>query len=219
MPGDVVRGTTNLIVDKTGQPEPAATNIKEVTSTYSPFPHVAFDFNGQHFVVPKKRVEATTITDVGQTPYESNEVAIQRRIAMYLNTSVGLSIKLPDIQLQRSGAASTTGTRDVANEWGGVGNLPPDPIRVVLRIETPPTSVLSLPIYGANNTSEHEVVIVGTKDKWLWDAWRNRAPSFDEVPIVQPVKKAESQTLVIDLQAEDRGKPHWMSTVDWSKVS
>jgi len=227
MPGAQINATTNLIVGMDGKPAPAPTNIKEFPDPHNKEPTVGFDFNGEHFVVRRDRADqdpaptsVREITPYLERPYETVESAIRRRLAAYTNSSQAyLFDKLPDLQLQRGGAASTTGTRDVANEWGGVGSLPVNPTRVVLRIETPPTSVLSLPIYGANNTSEHEVVIVGTKDKWLWDAWRNRAPSFDDVPIVQPVKKAESQTLVIDLQAEDRGKPHWMSTVDWSKVS
>ena len=39
-----------------------------------------------------------------------------------------------------------------------------------------------------------------------------------EVEYGMKIKKAEMKKLVIDLQAEDRGKPHWMSSVDWSKV-
>ena len=172
-------------------------------------------------------------------PLESDEAAIQRRIAKYVNERPGrLFTKLPVLALRRAGAQSTTGTRDVANDWGGVGSNPPDPIRVVLRIEAPSTSVLSLPVYGQNDQQEHETVVIGTKDKWLWDAWRDHAPDFDDQtisgehvpkkPLVQWPKPIDydtkmalkgETTLVVDLQAEDRDKPHWMTGVNWAVQS
>jgi hypothetical protein len=178
-------------------------------------------------------------------PYETDEEAIDRRLTTYLGQYGGKTyVRLPDLILQRSGAQSTTGTPSVANSWGGVGNLPDNPTRVVIRIEAPPTSVFSLPVYGQNSQEEHETVVLGTKDKWLWDAWQNRAPIFESHPITGPylpkelmpkkplemtwpesvdydtqqALKAEKKPLVIDMQAEDRGKPHWMSSVDWAKV-
>jgi hypothetical protein len=173
-------------------------------------------------------------------PYETDEEAIERRLTNYLGSYSGNTyVRLPDLVLQRSGAQSTTGTPSVANSWGGVGGLPENPTRVVIRIEAPPTSVFSLPVYGQNSQEEHETVVLGTKDKWLWDAWQHRAPTFEthtitgapmpkkplEVEWPKPVDydteqalKAEKKPLVIDMQAEDRGKPHWMSTVDWAKV-
>lgn len=149
-------------------------------------------------------------------PLESIETAIQRRLDDYKDTHrSNLYVRLPVLQLQRAGAQSTTGTSSVANGWGGVGNLPKNPTRVVVRIEAPPTSVLSLPVYGDNDQAEHETVVLGTKDKWLWDAWLRLAPEYSATPITQ---KADMKPLVIDLQAEDRGKPHWMSSVDWEKL-
>jgi len=178
-------------------------------------------------------------------PYETDEEAIDRRLTTYLQSHSGEAfVRLPDLVLQRSGAQSTTGTPSVANGWGGVGNLPDNPTRVVIRIEAPPTSVFSLPVYGQNSQEEHETLVLGTKDKWLWDAWQNRAPIFESHPITGPylpkelmpkkplemtwpepvdydteqALKAEKKPLVIDMQAEDRGKPHWMTGVDWAKV-
>ena len=149
-------------------------------------------------------------------PYESNEAAMKRRIDDYMQSHPrAFFIQLPNLTLKRAGAQSTTGTASVANEWGGVGNLPEHPQRVVLRIEAPATSVLSLPVYGQNEQAEHETVIMGTRDRWLWEAWKNRAPEFEMMPIA---RKAETTPLEIDLQAEDRGKPHWMSGVDWMTV-
>lgn len=57
--------------------------------------------------------------------------------------------------------------------------------RIVLRTEVPRTAVVSVPAYGVNVKSEQEVVVVGTGWKG-WDAWSNRAPSFDEVPMHAP---------------------------------
>lgn len=165
--------------------------------------------------IPERQVQRT---------YESIEQAIEREISGYQLTRARQEVdlvftKLPDLQLQRAGAQSTTGTRDVANDWGGVGTEDiENPTRVVLRIEAPSTSVLSLPVYGQNEIGEHESVIMGTRDKWLWDAWRDRAPDFASQSISRTTRKAELQALVIDLQAEDRGKPHWMSSVNFQTV-
>lgn len=165
------------------------------------------------------RMEALTTSGkpIKSREYETDEEAIDRRLTQYLTYhSTGMVFtKLPEIVLQRAGAQSTTGTPSVANDWGGVGNLPDDPTRVVLRIEAPATSVLSVPVYGENSQEEHETVVVGTTDTWRWDAWKDRAPVFASQPIATARK---SEPLVIDLQAEDRGKPHWMSSVDWASV-
>jgi hypothetical protein len=94
--------------------------------------------------------------------------------------------KLPDLVVKRNGAASTSSDRDVSNGWDGTP-------RVVLRAEVPRTAVVSVPAYGINVQHEHEVVIAGTS--WVgWDAWKDKAPSFEEVPMAhghkQPEKKA-----------------------------
>jgi len=91
----------------------------------------------------------------------------------------------------------------------------------LIRIEAPSTSVLSLPVYGQNEQAEHETVLLGTNDKWLWDVWLRKAPEFSSEPIATSAKKAEpppkKTPLVIDLQEADRDKPHWMSQVEWEK--
>jgi hypothetical protein len=84
--------------------------------------------------------------------------------------------KLPDLHVVRNGAASTTTDQSVANKWDGSSD------RVVLRASVPRTAVLSIPAYGQNIHSEHEVVIAGTS--WVgWDAWAKKAPTFSEVPM------------------------------------
>lgn len=137
--------------------------------------------------------------------------------------------KLPEVKILRGGAQSTTGTVNVANDWGGVGDKPPDAERVVLRIDAPRTSVLSLPVYGDNEQGEHEVVLIGTKDRWTWDAWLRRAPTFKFVPMTQSIpalkaaarrkvpqarKSSAPKRIVIDLQKIDEGKPHWLTGLD-----
>ena len=86
--------------------------------------------------------------------------------------------KLSDVAVVRNGAMSTTTSRSVANGWNaGSGNT-----KLVLRIDTPRTSVLSVPAYGINVHTEREVVVVGTA--WgSWDAWKDNAPSFTSVPM------------------------------------
>jgi hypothetical protein len=88
---------------------------------------------------------------------------------------VGSFAKLPNVDIQRNGAASTSTDPSVANNWDG-GN------RIVLRMSVPRTAVLSVPAYGQNVYKEHEVVVTGTAYKG-WDAWHRRAPEFDSVPI------------------------------------
>jgi hypothetical protein len=82
---------------------------------------------------------------------------------------------IPDVHIERNGAASTSTDYMIANGWDGQN-------RVVLRIATPRTGVLSVPAYGVNIQSEHEVVVIGSGWKG-WDAWRHRAPQFDSVPL------------------------------------
>lgn len=82
--------------------------------------------------------------------------------------------RLPDINVQRSGAASMTTDKGIANGWGQSST------RVVLRAELPRTAVVSVPAYGQNVHSEHEVVIAGTAWK-RWDAWHQQAPGFEQV--------------------------------------
>jgi hypothetical protein len=88
--------------------------------------------------------------------------------------------RIPDATILRNGAFSTTTDRSVANNWGGgYGNT-----KVVIRIEAPRTSVLSIPAYGINVHGEHEVVLAGTAWKH-WDAFKGVAPSISisDVPI------------------------------------
>ena len=84
--------------------------------------------------------------------------------------------QLPALNVVRNEAASTTTDESVANGWGsGVD-------RVVLRAQVPRTAAVSVPAYGINVLSEHEVVVAGTAWKG-WDAWREKAPTFDSVPL------------------------------------
>jgi hypothetical protein len=92
--------------------------------------------------------------------------------------------QLTDVRLKRNGAASTAigeAGRGTANSWDGVGTMPANAERVVLRIEAPRESVLSLPVFGDNKQKEQEVVLTG--NKYRWDAWKGRAPSLKAVPM------------------------------------
>jgi hypothetical protein len=225
--GDRIDRTPNVKVDSsTGESVkrslPTNISVQQREGVFT----VTFEYAGQILHVEKKpkapKVPYSSIVDLPKegtpTEWEDDATAVQRRIEYYHRTSGKELIKLPELMLRRAGAQSTTGTASVANNWNGVGELPPNPVRVVLRIEAPATSVLSLPVYGQNDQSEHESVLIGTKDRWLWDAWRKQAPLIKTIPISTTVRKAETGPLVIDLQDEDRGKPHWMSSVNWSTV-
>jgi hypothetical protein len=85
---------------------------------------------------------------------------------------------LPNMHVERNGAASTTTDPGVANDWSAHNT------RVVLRAVVPRTAALSVPAYGINMQSEHEVVVAGTAWKG-WDAWKGTAPSFKAVPLQQ----------------------------------
>lgn len=84
--------------------------------------------------------------------------------------------KLPTAKIDRNGAASATTDIGVANRWRrGEG-------AVVLRAYVPRTAAISIPAYGVNIQSEHEVVVAGTAWK-SWDAWLGSAPEFWAVPM------------------------------------
>jgi hypothetical protein len=83
---------------------------------------------------------------------------------------------MPTLSIARNGAASTTTDETVANNWGTSEN------RIVLRAEVPRTAAISVPAYGINVHSEHEVVVAGTAWKG-WDSWAGKAPRLGDVPL------------------------------------
>lgn len=109
-----------------------------------------------------------SIPNVEDLPTE--EVAGSRR----LTGDIAKYQEIPALEIKRNGVASATVDRDIANDWGSQYQ------RVVLRAELPRTAVLSIPVYGQNIYEEQEVVIAGTAWK-KWDAWKGKAPRFDEV--------------------------------------
>lgn len=117
--------------------------------------------------------------------------------------------RLPTLRVMRNGASSTTRDVSVANSWNGVDVPDDEPMRrVVLRINTPRTAVLSVPIFGENEQGEHEVVLAGTKGKWKWDAYVHHAPEVGARPIGKSA--AKTKPIVIDFAVIDQG-PHWLS--------
>ena len=92
---------------------------------------------------------------------------------------------LPNAKLERNGAASATMDVSVANSWNGVDLPHPRNYydRVVYRLKTPNTSVLSLPVFGQNVHGEREVVLIGSRGKWKWDAFKTTAPTINHMPI------------------------------------
>ncbi|PWT91552.1 MAG: hypothetical protein C5B54_05065, partial [Acidobacteria bacterium] len=207
LPGNQVGQTKHQLVDEAGHAfHPSHVTVTPPGPTFGGNT-VAFDVGSDHLVAAIRE---------GETP----EQAMYRRLDTWnwQIESPKTFTQLPELRLQRAGAQSTTSTKAVANSWNGVGHLPEDPTRVVLRIAAPTTSVLSLPVYGQNEQEEHELVLMGTKDHWYWDAWRNAAPDFVTHPGVL-VQKAETTPLVIDLQALDRGQPHWLSQTNFAALA
>jgi hypothetical protein len=94
----------------------------------------------------------------------------------YPSGSTNKYTKLPTVKVDRNGAASTTTDINVANRWKqGSGS-------VVLRALVPRTAAISIPAYGVNIQSEHEVVVAGVAYK-AWDACAGTAPPISKVPI------------------------------------
>ena len=89
---------------------------------------------------------------------------------------------MPDTKILRNGAASFTTDQNIANDWDGQD-------KTVIRATVPRTAALSVPAYGQNVHSEHEVVLAGTAWKG-WDAWHQKAPDFSDVPLGKQAKKA-----------------------------
>jgi len=77
---------------------------------------------------------------------------------------------MPTLDVERNGAASATTDINVANAWRTGRNT-----KVTLRAQVPRTAAVSVPAYGINIHTEHEVVIAGTAWKG-WDAWAGKAP-------------------------------------------
>lgn len=115
--------------------------------------------------------------------------------------------KLPELSLKRNAAMSATTASRVANYWSGV-DLPNDGVprqRVVLRFKAPREAVLSLPVFGQNLHNESEVVLLGTKSGFKWDAWWKRAPEFRFTPISLRRDLADKKPSAAD--TDDRGGP------------
>ena len=106
-------------------------------------------------------------------PRETLEKSLARKQVV---TEIGSHKLLPKLHVERNGAASTTTDPGIANGWSR------DDTRVVLRALMPRTAAVSVPAYGINIHSEHEVVVAGTAWKG-WDAWRGRAPRLGQVPL------------------------------------
>ena len=92
---------------------------------------------------------------------------------------IGGQTYLPTLAVKRNGAASTSIDAGVSNGWGRDDN------RIVLRAVVPRTAAISVPAYGINVHGEKEVVVAGTAWK-SWDAWKGKAPLFEDVPPMAP---------------------------------
>lgn len=132
---------------------------------------VVGDYGATQYFDSKEKAEAYKAEQEALNPPERVEpvkTAIGPNEATYQ--------KLPDLSVRRNGAASTSTHSTVSNSWDGRTG------RVVLRAEVPRTAVISVPAYGINVQSEHEVVVAGTAWK-AWDAWKETAPEFEAVPM------------------------------------
>lgn len=167
----------------------------------------------ENFTDPSKTIRRSDAEILAEGTKRLNE--------LFWGENPGAKMRLPDLALQRSGLQSTTTNASVANQWNGIGHMMPfNPTRVVLRANAPATSVLSIPVFGQNIKEEQEVVLIGTRDRWEWDAWRGTAPTFQQYPVRRPrprpqaaPMRAAAKKLVIDLYKEDEGRPHWLNPI------
>ena len=107
--------------------------------------------------------------------------------------------KLDNLKLLRNGLSSATTDPSVANGWGGVGELPKDARRVVVRIDAGAEDILSLPVFGDNIHSEQEVLPMGSR--WnRWDAWLNVAPDSPEADWA--LEPNESKSMITEIDGE-----------------
>jgi hypothetical protein len=101
--------------------------------------------------------------------------------------------RIKDIDIVRSALQSTTTDAKIANNWDGTqGNIMADrgTRRVVMRFESEPNDILSLPLYGDNVHEENEVVLLGTN--WEdWDARFDKAQLIEDEPIGYEKPKPE----------------------------
>lgn len=105
---------------------------------------------------------------------EKYKQAEREKMIAILKQMVEGHAKVPNLTVVRNGAASTSVNASVSNGWSSSGT------RVVLRASVPRTAAVSIPAYGINVQTEQEVVVAGTAWK-AWDAWINKAPTFDKV--------------------------------------
>ena len=96
------------------------------------------------------------------------------KLAATKHESTPQGVKLPEIPMLRNGAQSTSFEPETPNSWGGTHDTS-GRSRVVIRILSDPTSVLSLPAHGQNVQGEKEVILTGRGWK-QWDAWVDKAP-------------------------------------------
>jgi len=232
MPGAEVKATKHEFLSPGGKPLQARViqHTNQVATNSDGSPAGTTDYRVQLFEQPEEvgsveRIYYDTIAEsveIGETP--KLPVNTPEFIENLLKTTrVNTQTRLPDLTLKRNGLQSTTTNAKVANGWNGVDvHNVEDPTRVVLRARVPATSVISIPVFGQNIKKEQEVVVIGTKDRWEWDAWKQSAPSFGGN---FPIKKLEDRvykglraamvtkgnTLVIDMHKQDAGKPHWLN--------
>ena len=85
--------------------------------------------------------------------------------------------KLPDVPVERNGAASTSHDPTVGNKWKGAEDR-----KITLRAVVPRTAIISVPAYGQNEHKERESVLMGTA--WVgWDAYWGEAPRIEDYPL------------------------------------
>lgn len=135
--------------------------------------------------LPTYRAIILEKADVAKEPQQDIEIGSGPRVSDRVSSLYTDNYKkLTDIKILRNGAASTSTDVNLTNSWGGVGTSHiKEPQRVVLRIQAPKESIVSIPAFGQNVHSEQEIVLAGTNDWKAWDAWVGRAPPAERLTI------------------------------------
>jgi hypothetical protein len=126
------------------------------------------------------------MTSSGQTTKDYTKYEYGGKM-LNTETVVNDLVRLPGLHIARNGASSWTTDLDVANGWRKGSDPEYQGQKITMRAQVPRTAVISVPAYGINIHTEHEVVVLGTAWKG-WDSFVNNAPHIRSVPLAHVAK-------------------------------
>jgi phage-related protein (TIGR01555 family) len=201
--------------------------------------HVRAKWEVSQFALESAGVQSANVYRalILKVPETAKQLQLNEKGEQVPTGQTGQFIKLPETHISRNGAASTSTNAKVPNSWQGTDTLvSKDNPRVVIRAVVPRSAMLSTPAFGINLQSEKEVVVAGTG--WMgWDAWLHTAPTLEDVPMSDTIKRAKAtdaeptpeelrefkrrrdRTVVIAFPEIDGTGGHWLSGTQRSIAS